>query len=120
MNPFPDDYELITIFESEPKLLDKEIPWFYNTLFFELQRNDDVLSCVLCPAYKTISIGLTVMGRIIYDLGFENVKGINIERNKRIEGIIVEMNDDSPFSTLFIQTKPSITIITRHDENYRK
>jgi hypothetical protein len=120
MNPFPEDYELISIFETEPKLLDDEIPWFYNTLIFKLQRNDDVLSFILSPAYRTISIGLTLSERKIYDLGFENVKGIHIEKNKEIEGLIIEMDDGSAFNTLFIQTKPSITIVTTHDKNYRK
>lgn len=60
MNPFPEDYELISIFESEPKLLDEDIPWFYNTLFFRLQRNDDILSCIFSPAYRSISIELSI------------------------------------------------------------
>ncbi|MDQ0090339.1 hypothetical protein J2T12_003753 [Paenibacillus anaericanus] len=29
MNPFPEEYEFIDLFESEPKKLDEEVPFFY-------------------------------------------------------------------------------------------
>jgi hypothetical protein len=33
------DYERLSFFEAEPTLLDANLPWFYNTLDFETQRN---------------------------------------------------------------------------------
>lgn len=120
MNPFPEEYELISLFESEPELLDRDIPWFYNTLRFNIQRESDHLSCTISPAYRSFSIELTINERKVYSLGFSHVEGLNIEKDKDVERLIVEMNDESAFVTLIIQTRPLIRIITTHDTNFRK
>jgi hypothetical protein len=39
VNPFPEDHELLSIFESEPEVLDADVPWFYNTLTFRGDRD---------------------------------------------------------------------------------
>ncbi|MEJ8305321.1 hypothetical protein [Saccharibacillus sacchari] len=120
MNPLPEEYELISLFESEPQLMDEDIPWFYNTLTFKLQRESDILSCTISPAYQSFSIDLTINERKIYSLGFKDVKGLTIEKDKDVERLIVEMNDESAFVTLIIQTNPQIRIATTHDNSFRK
>ncbi len=76
MNPFPKDYELVELFESEPKIFDEEVLWYYNN--FSLKRNDVTLVCFLQPAYKTLSLYLKVNNSSIYDLSFENVVGMEM------------------------------------------
>jgi hypothetical protein len=51
MNPFPEDYELIGFFESEPTILDRDVPWFYNRLTFETVRGVDRIVCDIEPGY---------------------------------------------------------------------
>ena len=41
MKPFPDKYELISLFETEPILTDNEVDWYYNQLHFVLSRGND-------------------------------------------------------------------------------
>lgn len=119
MNPFPEEYELISLFESEPQLMDEDIPWFYNTLAFKIQRESDILSCMISPAYRSFSIDLTINERKIYSLGFRDVEGLTIEKDKDVERLIVEMNNESTFVTLIIQIKPQIRILTTRDNNFR-
>jgi hypothetical protein len=38
MNPFPEDWELLAFFESEPTIEDRDVPWFYNCMTFETTR----------------------------------------------------------------------------------
>ena len=58
----PEWWELVSLFESEPKYVyeeDKNIPWFYNTIEFELARGRDKVTFTISPSYGTIDfIGL--------------------------------------------------------------
>jgi hypothetical protein len=46
MHLFPEEWELLSLFESEPKVLDQGVPWQYNTLTFDTQRGDE--QCSVC------------------------------------------------------------------------
>src|SRR5262245_13504914 len=46
-NNFPADHELLAFFGSEPKVLDPNVPWVYNTLDFEVERQGFVVQCRL-------------------------------------------------------------------------
>ena len=47
MDPFPEEWELLALFEKEPVILDPEIPWRYNRLTFEIQRGGDKFHCAV-------------------------------------------------------------------------
>ena len=38
MDPFPEEWELLALFESEPTLPISDVPWFYNRLTFQTKR----------------------------------------------------------------------------------
>jgi hypothetical protein len=46
-NNFPADHELLAFFGVEPKILDPNVPWLYNTLDFEVERQGFVVQCRL-------------------------------------------------------------------------
>ena len=56
MEPFPDEWELLALFESEPTIEDRGVPWFYNRLIFETTRNADHIRCEIEPAYDTLKL----------------------------------------------------------------
>ena len=56
MKPFPEEYELIEFFESEPELTDKNVPWIYNRLIFETQRNGNTVVCAIEPGNRQIDL----------------------------------------------------------------
>ena len=43
----PADHELLAFFGVEPKVLDPSVPWFHNTLDFEVERQGFVVQCRL-------------------------------------------------------------------------
>jgi hypothetical protein len=57
-NDFPADHELLAFFGAEPKVLDPDLPWFYNTLDFEVERQGFVVQCSLAPSYGDIDVRL--------------------------------------------------------------
>lgn len=119
MNPFPKDYELVELFESEPKILDEEVPWYYNNLFFSLNRNDVTLVCLLQPAYGTISLHLKMNNRPIYDLSLENVAGMEIEKANGKEILKIILNDGNTIKTLLLETKPTIYLMSTTNKSFR-
>ena len=56
MNPFPEQYELIGFFESEPYVTDRDVPWFYNRLTFKTQQGEDSIVCEIEPGYGEIDL----------------------------------------------------------------
>jgi len=56
MNPFPDDWELLALFESEPQISDRDVPWFYNCLTFETTRGTDHIRCKIEPGYEKFKL----------------------------------------------------------------
>ena len=56
MDPFPEDWELLSLFEVEPVLADRGVPWFYNCLKFETIRGDDHVCCEIEPASQVIRL----------------------------------------------------------------
>ncbi|MFX3649339.1 MAG: hypothetical protein ACE3K2_07950 [Paenibacillus sp.] len=119
MNPFPKDYELVELFESEPKIFDEEVPWYYNNLFFSLERNDVTLVCLLQPAYGTLSLHVKVNNSSIYDLSFENVVGMEIEKYNTKEILKIILNDEDTIKTLLLETKPNIYLMSTTDKSFR-
>ena len=57
MLSFPDEYELIGLFESEPELFDGEDkPWAYNELKFTTVRGDDQVVVTIYPPSGKLTV----------------------------------------------------------------
>jgi hypothetical protein len=56
MNPFPQEWELLSLFECEPTIVDRGVPWEYNCLIFETSRGKDHIRCEIEPGYETIKL----------------------------------------------------------------
>ncbi|MEO3947894.1 hypothetical protein [Gorillibacterium sp. CAU 1737] len=120
MNPFPKEHELIGLFESEPRVLDEATPWFYNSLFFTLIRDQDRLECSLEPAHGVLSLTLKTGDRILYELTFENIIGMEIERGTGKEQATFLFSDEDTMKTLLLETRPAICLRTTNDNSFRK
>ncbi len=121
IKPFPQDYELITLFESEPIILSEEVPWYYNTLFFELSREEIDLNISIEPACNRLSIRTSNKKQgTIFELEFEPIIGLEIYKDSYSEGLIIIMDEDDPNVTLKLETKPYIRLIGTGDRNFRK
>lgn len=120
LNPFPEDYELIALFESEPIVLDNEIPWYYNYLLFKLIRDGIILGLSMEPACNRINIRMSNerQGTLI-EIGYESIRGIEIYKDSFTEGLLILLDDDDPNVTLRLETKPNIRLISTGDMNFR-
>jgi hypothetical protein len=106
---FPDEHELIDIFESEPSVLDEDMPWYYNELRFELKRNESVLEATIMPSVSDVKLRWHNEKQTFASLQLEDVRGLKIEKKNGIESLCI-MFEDSLVRDLFIITKPYISI----------
>ncbi len=56
MNPFPEEWELFALFETEPTVVDRGVPWEYNTLIFETTRDQNHVRCEIEPGYEKLKL----------------------------------------------------------------
>lgn len=53
----PDEFELLSLFECEPTLLDRDVPFFYNKATYEFINSVNERFIVsICPSYSDIKI----------------------------------------------------------------
>ena len=109
----PELWELIALFESEPKLMfdnGSEVPWFYNTLLFSLERENSKLNIFISPANCSISFELTVCGSRVLDISLQNVHEIRIQKEKGNEILFIDFADEDNIEEFYIQTRPYLFI----------
>lgn len=109
MKPFPDEHELIALFESEPTLTDKGVPWVYNRLTFTLLRGVHRITCVIEPSYEVLELEWSRTGKMLVSLSLNRVSGIETELNAETE-VLVAHFCDKHLLDLRIQTKPDIRV----------
>ena len=56
MDPFPEEHDLLALFECKPTLADAKIPWSYNHLTFETRRDGDQFTCEIEPGDETLKL----------------------------------------------------------------
>ncbi len=99
----PDEISLLSLFECEPKLLDSNVPYFYNEATYEFNNSANERFVVsICPSYSDIKIQVysTDNNELLSLLNFKDVGHIEILSDKReeskieinIEGGLVKIN----------------------------
>ncbi|MBC2727238.1 hypothetical protein [Desulfosporosinus sp.] len=84
----PDENSLLSLFECEPKLLDSNVPFFYNEATYEFYNNNHERFLVsICPAYKDIKILVFSVhsNELLQSLNLKSVKAIEIVADRRDE-----------------------------------
>ena len=109
MNIFPEQYELIGLFESEPVLADVGVPWTYNRLQFTRTIGESSVSCVIEPGYETLRFRWFLRDIEVMDLDLRWASGLTVESEVGREALIADFRGQG-FSPLRIQLKPSIHI----------
>lgn len=109
MNPFPEEWELLSLFESEPKVSDRDVPRFYNRLIYETTRDRDRVRCEIEPAYDTLKITWWHAGQEKLKLELHWVLGLRVVTGRGIDYLIASFRD--PFlCDLEFHLKPEICL----------
>ena len=110
MDQFPQEHELISVFESEPELLDPDLPWAYNRLTFKTQRGDDHVVYVIEPASRMVQIEWSRNGDRVVSLDLNSVSSLEIVTESPVEQITAHFSEDGPVHPCVLQLKPAVRL----------
>ncbi|NQX65654.1 hypothetical protein HQN90_05885 [Paenibacillus alba] len=112
MEIFPEEHELINIFECEPQvtLEELDVPDYYKQWRFILKRETDVLEFDIEPSISYVYMRWHQENKVILELALEEVYGIEIKKQGNSEFILLLFQDER-FKTLTLRTKPYISVV---------
>ncbi len=108
MDLFPDEWELIGLFECERKLSDDDIPWAYNTLLFETTRGRDRLRCLIEAGYGDFRFHWWEGDKLRTQLELRFVLGLSVSLGGGRDSMTLTFRDDA-VGPLTIQFKPHVS-----------
>jgi hypothetical protein len=109
VNPFPAEYELISLFETEPTLLDSGVPWIYNQVTFETHTGEDHLHCEIEPSTRQLRVTWTRAGVEIVRLELALVAGLVVETEGVRETLVARFSESS-LHDLRLQVRPHVHV----------
>ena len=107
----PELYELIDIFECEPYFSDSaDIPWYYKSLGFTLNRGEETLIVSMEPAVGRFDFKHYLGKRLLSHFHLENSMELRIEKIHEKEVIHIIFQEHEDMDSFYIETKPYISI----------
>jgi hypothetical protein len=110
VDPFPEPWELIGLFECEPKLADADMPWFYNRVRFDRRRGNERIELVIEPADHDLAFRWSIDGEAIIDLDLHDVVGLEVRLGHGKESLIVSTGDPHQ-RPIDIEISPKVRLI---------
>lgn len=108
-----EEWQLLSFFEVEPKLLDADAPWFYNTATYKVEQGPFSLKFSIAPAGFDVRIVLRHGGHLLYKLNAILVKDVRYKADVNDERLEILINDHE---SLGFRLKPHIELTHSIDE----
>jgi len=105
-----EEWQLLSFFEAEPKLLDPAEPWCFNDAAYKTADGTVELSFAVAPSYSDVRIILSQNGRTLYELNAMGVHDVVYTNESGAEQLVVQINAGD---WLVLSVKPRIFI--RHE-----
>ena len=109
MDPFPEEWELLSLFESEPTVTDCGVPWYYNCLVFDTIRGDDRVQCEIEPCYRRLKLRWWQAQKPLISLELNWVRSLRVVTGDGTDMLVVSFLD-SHLLDLEFQLKPTICL----------
>lgn len=113
----PDELSLLSLFECEPKLLDKNVPYFYNQAIYEFSNySNERFIVTICPSYSDIKIDVYSVenNELMSSFDFKSIDTMEILSDKREESKIMIKSENG---SVRINFKPRFKVFLDF-ENY--
>ncbi|MDA1675639.1 hypothetical protein [Bacillus cereus group sp. TH152-1LC] len=99
MPVFPSEIDLLSLFETEPTLLDTSDPFYYNEATYRFSNGDEDFVVILSPSYGEVKIKVTKRdsNRLLSLLDLKQVEKFEITTNKKDHSsiLLTVINEDS-------------------------
>jgi sugar diacid utilization regulator len=109
---FPDETDLLSLFECEPKLYDtssKDLPFYYNQATYQFSNGEEDFLIVLSPSYGEVKIQVTrrQSNRLVSLLDLKQVQKLKITADqKEHSSILLTMVYEDSEQTIEVGFKP--------------
>lgn len=110
MEEFPELYELMGFFESEPEILDADIPHYYNCLNYRTVRADNTIYCAIEPACGQIILIWENSAGLVLSLQLDQVVSLHLVSAQGVEKMLAKFPEQSNLLDFELQLKPSVCV----------
>ena len=112
MRPFPEEYELIGFFETEPEVLNPGIPWAFNELIFRTESLNGTLVARMTAGSELLNLEWKQGGEVAAQLDLKGVQSLYVGDGKNGHPIntLVAVFRDPNVSALSVTIRPRITL----------
>jgi hypothetical protein len=107
---FPDDWELINFFESEPDVRDPSSPWLYNHLEFAVARDHQRLHAVITPSYGKFLFKCYSDNELVFDLEFHSVDECSIHSESGGQYMLLRFPEKLKMKDVILFLRPRVRI----------
>src|SRR4051794_14812518 len=107
MNPFPEDWELLALFEAEPVVIDRIVPRFYNRLIYETARGPNIVRCEIEPGYEKLTLTCSRDSDVWLSLDLSWVCGLRVVTGAGKDYLVASFRDPN-LCELELHLKPTI------------
>jgi len=114
MTKLPEPGELISFFDSEPTVLDPDVPRAYNSLRFARQSGNETIECVIGPGYSQVKFRWIDSGTDRVRLNLEGVQEISYKRDAAGELLSLEI-DDQQHTHVDLRMHPRVQVSVHQD-----
>ncbi|MEY9869024.1 hypothetical protein ABIE66_004403 [Peribacillus sp. B2I2] len=124
MNVFPDEDDLLSLFECEPTLFDtteKGLPFYYNKATYQFSNGEEDFIVTLSPSYGEVKIQVTLptSNKLLSLLDLKRVDKFEIIADKReLSSVLLTVLNEDSQQTIEIDFKPKYKLIFR--EHYTR
>ncbi len=102
-----EELELLSFFEVEPSRADLDVPWPYNELTYQLVLGQYLISFIISPSYRDLSLSVTSEGAQIYSFQGRSIKDVRYHKDADVETLelVVSSRD-----TIWLRLRPNLVI----------
>ncbi|WP_299819940.1 hypothetical protein [uncultured Pontibacter sp.] len=107
---YPEEYELMAIFESEPDMLDSttDVPFYYNKSTYKYSNPEkEVITFSMTPSYDEVSIKVSKENFEIANMNLQHISSLSVLSDNKEEKRIMLTGRNY---VLKVQLKPRFNI----------
>lgn len=109
MKRFPEDWELIGLFECEPVVEEPYDPWSYNSLQFVSLREPDRIHCVIHSHDERVEFMLWTGQRCVVSMNLLEVSEVIVHLGQGKDAMELRFAEPTVMP-MFIRLKPQVSI----------
>jgi len=106
---FPEDYELLSFFETEPTVLDRSAPWVYNTLEFAVSRGETTIAAKITGSYGKLDLFIS-SPETEQTHQLRNIAVLRVAKENSVEVLLAQFEEDRHMKEFRLVLSPKVRI----------